>query len=272
MSGFSSEWLKLREPVDARARNRDVLDALLRRLKDISASRAPCLVDLGSGTGSSLRALAALINGPQHWTLTDHDPALLAIAAQASFASSAMSLKTIEADLSAGLSEDLLEGADAVTTSAFLDLVSAKWIDGLVKAVTARKLPFLAMLSYDGRAHLEPPHPFDETIRQAMNRHQLADKGLGPALGPGAALYAVNAFVAAGYTVIAGASDWQSLPQEVDFGTALVDGWAQAATESGEDHQAIVDWQNDRHAALRAATLKITVGHIDMAALPPFSR
>lgn len=268
MSGFSSEWLALREPVDARARNREVLDAFVNRLMEISSRRAPHLLDLGSGTGSSLRALAPLVNGPQHWTLCDHDPALLAIAAQASLASPALSLKTIEVNLSAGLPDELLAGADAVTTSAFLDLVSATWIDGLVDAITSRGLPFLAMLSYDGRARLKPAHPFDETVRQAMNRHQLADKGLGQALGPGAAIYAINAFIAAGYTVVAGASDWRSLPQEANFGVALVDGWAHAAEESGENRKAVANWLNDRHEALKAGQLEITVGHIDMAALP----
>src|SRR5262249_39044547 len=49
---------------------------------------------------------------------------------------------------------------DLVTTSALLDLVSAEWLDRLVVEVAARRLPFYAALTYDGRAVAGPPQPF----------------------------------------------------------------------------------------------------------------
>jgi len=55
MSGFSADWLSLREPYDLRARSTKVLDA-------VAAALAPLptltIVDLACGTGSTLRALA----------------------------------------------------------------------------------------------------------------------------------------------------------------------------------------------------------------------
>ena len=55
MSGFSAEWLALREPYDLRARNPAVLDAVAAFLKPRPSVR---VVDLACGTGSTLRALS----------------------------------------------------------------------------------------------------------------------------------------------------------------------------------------------------------------------
>ena len=48
MSGFSADWLVLREPFDARARDPAVLDAVTASLK---AYRSIRIVDLACGTG-----------------------------------------------------------------------------------------------------------------------------------------------------------------------------------------------------------------------------
>ena len=57
MSGFSADWLTLREPADHRARNPALVEALARHL----GGRAVRVTDLGCGTGSNLRALAPLV-------------------------------------------------------------------------------------------------------------------------------------------------------------------------------------------------------------------
>ena len=66
MSGFSADWLALREPYDLRARNPAVLDAVVTWCKDMFAIR---VVDLGCGTGSTLRALTPRLPGRQNWRL-----------------------------------------------------------------------------------------------------------------------------------------------------------------------------------------------------------
>ena len=74
MTGFSASWLALREPVDHRSRN----GALAQRLASQFAERESIrITDLGSGTGSNLRALVPILPAEQHWTLIDNDPALL---------------------------------------------------------------------------------------------------------------------------------------------------------------------------------------------------
>ncbi len=75
MTGFSADWLALREPFDARARNPVVLDAVIAALKGYPSIR---IVDLACGTGSTLRALAPRLPVEQNWRLIDNDLGLLA--------------------------------------------------------------------------------------------------------------------------------------------------------------------------------------------------
>ena len=74
MSGFSAEWLALREPADRRARNRDLLGAMASHFAD---REVVAIVDLGCGAGSNLRAMAEMLPARQNWRLVDFDPRLL---------------------------------------------------------------------------------------------------------------------------------------------------------------------------------------------------
>lgn len=74
-----ADWLRLREPADAAARAEDLLDAVRARLTGYTPT---VIHDLGSGTGSMSRWLAARLPGPQHWVLHDRDADLLARAAE----------------------------------------------------------------------------------------------------------------------------------------------------------------------------------------------
>ena len=75
VTGFSADWLALREPYDVRARNPAVLDAVIAAFKGYPSIR---IVDLACGTGSTLRALAPHLPAPQNWQLADNDLSLLA--------------------------------------------------------------------------------------------------------------------------------------------------------------------------------------------------
>ena len=74
MSGFSAEWLALRESHDLRARNPIVLDAVAARFKSHDAIS---VVDLACGAGSTVRALSSHLPARQHWDLVDNDQRLL---------------------------------------------------------------------------------------------------------------------------------------------------------------------------------------------------
>lgn len=173
-----------------------------------------------------------------------------------------------ETDLAAGFGVLDLAATDGVTTSAFLDLVTAAFADALAAAVSAAGKPFLASLTYDGRAVCFPPHPLDETVRLAMNAHQQTDKGFGPALGPDAAAYTIGAFERAGYRVVQGTSDWQAGPEQGAFQEELVRGWADAARDMGIDAAGLAGWLAFRLAEIAAGRSTLQVGHLDIAALP----
>ena len=85
MSGFSSEWLSLREPIDHRSRDSGLKSQVSKYFSHclVSPDQPLRVLDLGCGTGSNLRAVASLLPDFQHWTLTDHDLDLLHAAREA---------------------------------------------------------------------------------------------------------------------------------------------------------------------------------------------
>ena len=74
MTGFSADWLGLREPADTAARPPDLVDWIA---PSLPRDRSVHVLDLATGTGSNLRYLAPRLGGLQQWVLADHDPALL---------------------------------------------------------------------------------------------------------------------------------------------------------------------------------------------------
>ena len=70
MSRFSDDWLALREPYDARARNAKVFAAVAALFEQHDTIQ---IVDLGCGTGSTMRALSPLLAARQKWRLVDND-------------------------------------------------------------------------------------------------------------------------------------------------------------------------------------------------------
>ena len=269
MSGFSADWLALREPYDLRARDRSVLDAVAAFLKPCSQVR---VVDLACGTGSTLRALGPRLAARQHWKLIDNDPALLARATATSLAADA-AVTAMALDLNRDL-EAALDGAvDLVTTSALLDLVSDSWLDRLAVALAARSIPLYAALSYDGRTGFSPPDSFDTAIAEAVNAHQRTDKGFGPALGPNAAAFAIARFEALGYSVVHGASDWAAGPDDREMQTEILAGWASAAHDLGALSPAdIAAWLARRRDAVAEGRASLHVGHVDFFAIPSATR
>ena len=264
MSGFPSEWLALREPVDLAARNGNVETAFFAALPDKKVK----LLDLASGKGSTVAALSGKLGRAQEWILTDNDPVLLnaARARYADFGEGNVTCRQF--DLSAELQALPFDQVDAVTTSAFLDLVTRPFLEDLVSLIVEARVPFLASLTYDGRAVCVPADPLDEEIRLAMNTHQKTDKGFGPALGPEAADIAISLFQSKGYRVVSGPSDWHSGPGTAAFQTELVTGWISAAREMGVDREQLARWSGIRADQIAQGILSLTVGHLDFAALP----
>jgi hypothetical protein len=265
MSGFSADWLALREPYDLRARNPAVLDAVVSALAGLPSLM---IADLACGTGSTLRALAPRLPARQAWRLTDNDLGLLARAA-ATAAPAGTQVTAVPLDLNRDLEAALDGPIDLVTTSALLDLVSAEWLERLAVETAVRLVPVYAALSYDGRVVFEPADPTDAEITAAVNAHQRRDKGFGPALGPTAANTAIARFKALGYSVTQGTSDWEFGPADRGIQLEVCAGWAGAVQETGAlSLEAIAGWLTRRRDRIMAGESSIRVGHVDLFARP----
>jgi SAM-dependent methyltransferase len=265
MSGFSADWLALRERYDLPARNPAVLDAVAGMFLDRTSI---AVVDLGCGTGSTLRAIGPHLPPLQSWRLTDNDLSLLARAA-ALGRPPHLTVVAKPVDLARDLELALESPLDLVTTSALLDLVSPEWLDRLIIEAAARQLPVYAALTYDGRVDIEPEVAGDHELVAGFNRHQRTDKGFGPALGPSAAPRAVERFEHLGYTLVRGASDWVFAPADREIQAELFAGWAALApltTTLAEDQ--IARWLGQRRTHLAQGRSHLRIGHVDLFARP----
>jgi hypothetical protein len=265
MSGFSAEWLKLREPYDMLARDPSIVDAIGAAFRGQSAIS---IVDLACGTGATLRALSPRLPMRQNWRLADNDLSLLGIAAglgrppEVNVAARAI-------DLARDLELALDGPIDLVTTSALLDLVSQEWLERLVTEAAARRLPVYAALSYDGRIEFDPGSPFDDKIVRAVNRHQHRDKGFGPALGPDAVRQAGQVFNRVGYSFVEAPADWMFGPRDKAIQSEVLHGFAHAALELGDlPDDAVAEWLERRLGDVARGNAAMRVGHVDFFAMP----
>ncbi|MFZ4787497.1 MAG: class I SAM-dependent methyltransferase [Beijerinckiaceae bacterium] len=277
MTGFSADWLALREEADHAARNEDLA---LKVANHLAGHDCPLILDLGCGTGSNLRALAPLLGLEQHWHLIDLDPDLLSHAkAQlrdwadyAEVVHSSLVLywgeQRITVDCSqVDVNKDLAilfnKPPQLVTAAAFFDLVSEQWIAGFAQQLLQHSTPFYTVLTYDGEEQWQPPYPEDQTVLAAFHRHQASDKGFGPAAGPKATQCLQQAFSLGGYEVMTAPSPWILNAQEhPDLMLALGQGIGEAAAHFA-DQTAIANWQDALHYRRH-----VVIGHQDLFARP----
>jgi SAM-dependent methyltransferase len=299
MAGFSSDWLRLREPADTAARNGTLLGSVAAFKSD---AKSLMVLDLGAGTGSTLRALAPHLRTPQRWVLVDHDASLVAAGRQvlAAWAASAAAVAAGERPGSAGAiggdpaahAEDgalalhvgtqpvtvswrqadladadwpaLLAGVDLVTASALFDLVSETFIEAFAAAVAHAGAAVYVALDVDGTSDWSPAHADDAAVAAAFRRHQGIDKGFGRALGPEATAMLARALAAHGYHVRTQKSPWRLGPEQAELMSALAEGWADAAGAAGLDAAVVDRWLTARRTATGCV-----IGHTDLFATPP---
>ena len=264
MSGFSADWLRLREPYDTDARSDDFVAALQSRLP-LRPLRA---MDLGTGTAANIRYLAPRLTGEQLWLAVDNDAKLLAEQpADVRGAEFTCTLKPLQVDLAGELSKLPFKECQLVTASALLDLVSASWLQQLASHCARANATVLFALNYDGHIECSPRDPDDDWLVGLVNRHQQGDKGFGPALGPQAWSHALKLFDSLGYSVRAVASDWLIDAAGRDMQCGLIDGWVAAACEmAGEDKKRVMEWGERRTSQALAGKSRIRVGHQDVMA------
>jgi hypothetical protein len=250
MSGFSADWLTLREGADNAAR-----DAVLRKAAVAwgEAHAGLRVLDLGAGTGATLKVLGTALRGARWW-LADNDPALLSRAV-ATAGELGVTAEPLVVDLAADLAAAFAPKPHLVTASAFFDLAGAAWIDAFAAEAAAGGAAVYAALTYDGNESWLPPHPEDPAVMAAFATDMGRDKGLGPALGGRAGHHLAAALHRQGYRVTTAPSPWRlAAPADAALMRALADG-------TGSATQASADWR----AASRS---RIVIGHIDVWAVP----
>lgn len=264
------EWLALREPADAAARSRDLVEALVKRLP---ATRGWVIHDLGAGTGAMGRWLAPLLSGPQHWVLHDRDADLLALAtADPPRRAADAAAVTVEASLSdvTRLRSGELAGATLITASALLDMLTEDELAGLISACAAASCPILLAMSVVGRVELSPAEPLDDRLAAAFNAHQRRPTKRGRLLGPDAVARAIERFGRLGAEVLARASPWRLGAEHADLAELWFAGWVRAACEQHPELALETDaYARRRLAQAAAGELEITVDHADLLVLPP---
>ena len=227
----SPQWLELREPADADARSRGLVERLER---EIPPDGRAVIHDLGCGSGAMGRWLAPLLAGEQHWVLHDRDGDLLAYAAAHGPGPVASGARvTVEArhtDI-ARLQASELAGATLITASALLDLLTEDDLDRLADVCCAAGCPVLLTLSVTGAVEITPESALDRCVAAAFNDHQRRTTERGRLLGPDAVGFAAEAFRRRGAEVRVRPSPWRLGAGRRNQAAEWFAGWVGAASE-----------------------------------------
>jgi hypothetical protein len=256
-----ADWLALREPADADARATELLDLVRAR------ARNPLVIhDLGAGTGSMGRWLAARLPGRQHWVLYDRDPDLLEHAATNMLQSAAdgapVTVETRLRDITRLTPADL-SGAGLVTASALLDMLSADELDRMVAACAGT--PTWSTLSVTGHVELTPAEPLDTEVEAAFNDHQRRTVDGHTLLGPDAVDAAIDAFRRRGVPVAERPSPWRLGPDRAGLTAEWFDGWLRAACEQRPDLAVrAAGYRRRRRAQIAAGRVTAVIHHTDL--------
>jgi hypothetical protein len=265
----SSKWLDLREPADAAARARDLVEHVRRQLP---ATGRRVIHDLACGSGSMGRWLAPLLPGPQRWVMHDRDADLLEVAAAnppgAAADGAPVVVELRRADITQ-LDPDDLADASLITASALLDLMTGDELDGLIDVCAAVGCPVLLTLSVIGHVQLAPADPLDGRVAAAFDAHQRRMTAGGRLLGPDALEAAAERVRRLGRDVLVRPSPWRLGAADADLAAEWFTGWLDAACEQqGELADEVETYARRRLAQTRAGGLAVTVDHADLLVLP----
>lgn len=248
---IAADWLALRVAADTAARDRAT--GLVADWVAATDAVEPALVDIGAGTGANRAYLAPRLGRPAHWVLLDHDAELLAAPQHGRAQRVVGGIDALDALIAAG--------ADLVTCSALLDLLTAAELDELAEVLARHRTPALFSLTVDGTSRLDPAHPDDGVVASAFNAHQARDGRP----GPNAVDHLTARCAAAGLSVRRADTPWL-----LDAGSAplvarfMTERSAAAVEARPELSEVAAGWLTARLASLDAGDLRVRIGHVDL--------
>lgn len=275
------DWLALREPADAAARDRSwpaLRPAIAAWLTPrLAGGDGPLhVVDAGAGTGANARWLAprltALASGhPVRWTLLDHDDRLLA------HVPPGLTARRVCGDLadlpgllrrSESPEPESVSGpgtrATLVTASALLDLLTADQLDRFVDDALAADAALLVALTIGPTWRLEPLDGPDARLSDRLDAAFHEHQGRGRALGH----RAIDRLVDRHPRALRADSPWQ-LNAADPADAALIDRFlteraAAAVAARPELRDPARSWLERRRADLRRGRLTVRLEHTDV--------
>ena len=264
----SGDWLALREPEDAAARSLDLALIAAELLPD-----GPIVVhDLGSGTGSMMRWLAAVLPGPQTWFLHDWNADLTEQAIHHQRPSDRDNVQISVFGRTgnlAHLSAEDVAGGSLVTASALLDVLTSEEIHTIVGACLAAHTPALLSLNVTGGVQLNPRDERDTAFENAFNAHQARLANGRRQLGRYAPSLARRLFVEAGWQVRQSTTLWRLNHRQPGLLGEWFSGWVDAAVEQEPQLRDEADrYRQDRLAQIELGDFSASVDHVDLLAWP----
>ena len=270
----SAGWLALREPADAAARARDLVEHLRRALP---AAGRLVIHDLGCGTGAMGRWLAPLLPGPQHWVVHDRDADLLEVAAAdlpgPAADGAAVTVEARQSDITR------LRPGRSRRRDPHHRLGAARPADratswpGWSTVCAGAGCPVLLTLSVVGRVELTPADPLDSRVAAAFDAHQrrttagAACSARTPSRSPS------RSSAGWGPRSSSGPAPGGSAPSRPTWRRSGSAGWVGAACEQQAELAAETGaYARRRLAEAAAGRLAVTVDHADLLVLPRAER
>lgn len=253
------DWLRLREPADAAARDRAWPRLRPQVAAWLAATCGPVhVVDIGAGTGANVRWLAPRLTAlaphrPLSVTLLDHDHRLLARVPPGP------ATRTVHGDLG-DLPALLDDRSTLVTASALLDLLTAEQLDGLL-ADSGHAALLLALSIGSGWAIEPRPEPeTTDRLDAAFHEHQARGRALGHrAVDHLRDRRPDGLAAAADWHLHTGRSEQRALTQRF-----LTDRVAAAVQARPELAAPAADWLARRRDEIERGTLRVRVPHADV--------
>ena len=272
MEKFALDWLALREHEDFLARNSSILKSVQKYFR---SQKQLNILDIGCGTGATMRALLPNFNQQQIWTLLDADDKLLECA---KFLNQSLLEETTNkmilkfCDLSKGFGY-LHADYNLVTTTAFLDLVSESWIKEFILALKDQNLAFYCSITPTNNIFIEPKINLDDKVICAFNKHRYIDKGFGESLGGKVTDFTINVLNNSDFHVFQANKEWGCQNPDSEFRkvfySQLIEDIAKAVAETNLLESAKLEhWKRTRLSDIHNNQCKLWFEIVDFFAFP----